>query len=256
MNVVIISTFKPFLEAFKTEQINAIKSWKKLRCNPKIVIVGDDMGVKEVCKSENLIHHPEVKKNGRGTPLVGDIFEQGWKYANDDDICVFVNGDIILTNSLCDGLERFVKQYPNHKNLKYLITAKRFDWYNFKKVNFENPNWEKEINKGMKGKYSLPTAGDIFIHRKNTLKIPFSGIAKMSYDSWIMGHSIKNFDVTINATSVIKIYHQYGKWYQDKKVCPRLTKTNEMLKNQERFREILKKEGITKKKVTDCKITW
>ena len=46
MRVVIISTFKPFLDAFKIEQTNALKSWKKLRCNPKIIIVGDDMGVK------------------------------------------------------------------------------------------------------------------------------------------------------------------------------------------------------------------
>ena len=256
INIVIISTFKPFLDEFKIEQINALKSWKRLSCKPKIVIVGDDMGVKEVCESENVVRVPNVQKNENGTPLVGDIFEQGWKHANDDDICVFVNGDIILNDSLGVVLERFVKEYPNHRDLKYLLTSQRFDWYNFREINFDNQDWEEDINKGIEGEYSLPTAGDIFIHRKNTIKIPPSGIAKMSYDSWIIAHANKYFDVTINATSVLKIYHQYGKWYQDKKVCDRFLRTNEMITNQKKFAVLMKKDQLTRTLVTHCKITW
>lgn len=255
MNIVIISTFKPFLDAFKVEQTNALKSWKKLKCKPEIVIIGDDMGVKEICESENVIHHPYVKKTEKGTPIVGDIFQQGWKYANDDDICIFVNGDIILTDSLSDVLERFINEYPNYKDLKYLITAQRFDWYNFKEINFQNPDWEQEINKNMQGKYSEPTAGDIFIHRKGTFEVPYSPIAKMCYDSWILGYTNKYFDVTINATSKLKIYHQFGKWYQNGEVCDRKV-TKDMISNYHRFNMIYKQDGIKDFKVTNCQITW
>ena len=255
MTVVIISTFKPFLDAFKIEQTNALKSWKKLRCNPKIVIVGDDMGVKEICESENVINHPQVEKDKNGTPIVGDIFKQGWTYVNDDDICIFVNGDIILTNSLCDTLDRFISEYPNYKDLKYMITAVRFDWRNFKEIDFENTHWEDEMKKDMKGKLSAPTAGDIFIHRKNTFSVPYSPIAKMCYDSWIIGYANQHFDVSINATSLLKIFHQYGKWYQDNKVCERKV-TKDMIDNYHRFQPIYKKDSITKIRVTDCKIKW
>lgn len=256
MNVIIISTFKPFLKEFETEQTNALKSWKKLRCNPKIVIVGDDMGVKEICEKENVINHVHVEKSEYGTPLVGDIFKKGWEYATAEDICVFVNGDIILTDSFCDAIDRFIKEYPNYKELKYLITATRFDWYNFKLIDFDNPNWEDDIKNGMDGKYSDPNAGDIFIHRKGTFVVPKSGIAKMSYDSWIMANANKYFDVTINATSVMKLYHQFGKWYQNQTVCPRRTFTNEMKTNQSNFHKIFQKDKLTKTNVTDCKITW
>jgi len=255
MNVVIISTFKPFIEEFKIEQMNAIKSWKKLRCNPKIVIIGDDQGVEEVCKKENIIHHPQLEKNEYGTPLVGDIFKRGWEYATEDDICIFVNGDIVLTDSLSDTLDRFTKEYPNYKDLKYMITAIRFDWTNFKEIDFENTNWENEINKYMKGKYSPPTAGDIFIHKKNTFNIPRSGIAKMCYDSWIIGYANKYFDISINATSSLKIYHQFGKWFQNNKVCERKV-TKEMISNYHKFSAIFKEDSITKTKITDCEITW
>jgi hypothetical protein len=255
MNVVIISTFKPFLKEFKIEQTNAIRSWKKLRCNPKIVIIGDDQGVEEICKKENIINHPLVKKDNNGTPLVADIFEKGWKYATEDDICIFVNGDIILTDSLCDTLDRFVNEYSNYKDIKYMITAIRFDWINYREIDFENTQWENDINKDIIGQYAPPTAGDIFIHKKNTFTVPHSGIAKMCYDSWIMGYANKYFDITINATSSLKIYHQLGKWYQNNKVCERRV-TKEMTNNYHRFAKIFKEDSITRTKVTDCEITW
>lgn len=257
MPVIIFSTFKPFLPEFVTEQINALRSWKKLRCNPKIVIIGNDHGVSEVCKRENVIHHPNVAKNKYGTPLIGDIFVQGWKYAKDDDICIFVNGDIILTDSLCDGLDKFVKEYPNHKKLKYLITAIRWDWYNFKPIDFANNKWETEINKDIHGRYASPTGIDLFIHRKNTINnIPTSGIAKFAYDSWIVGYANKNFDVTINATKIIKIYHQFGQWYQNNKPCKRGTKSLELRENEFNVRNAIQAHNFRKTSITDCKITW
>ena len=258
MNVVIFSTFKPFIRDFVTEQTNALSSWKKLRCNPKIVIIGDDEGVADICKKHSVIHHEQVKKNKYGTPLVKDIFEQGWKYTTNDDICIFLNGDIILTDTLCDGLDRFVKEYPNYKTLKYLITTIRYDWYNFRPIDFSNPNWESIIVKDMKGKCSPASAVDIFIHRKGTIKdIPDSGIAKMSYDSWILACANKEFDVTINATRVIKIYHQFGKWYQDNKPCPRkITRTSEMVFNMRKVQKLMKERSLTKTFITECKITW
>jgi hypothetical protein len=257
-NVVIISTFKPFLPDFVTEQTNALKSWKNLRCKPTIVIVGDDYGVEEICTKENIINHKEVEKNAYGTPLVGDIFKQGWKYATDDDICIFLNGDIILTNSLCDGLDKFVADYPNYKTMNYLISAVRWDWLNFKKIDFENNSWEKEMLNGMQGQLSHPSAVDIFIHRKNTFRnIPISGIAKLSYDSWLMGYANKYFDVTINATNIIKIYHQFGLYYQNKNVCPRNAPlTKEMLDNRKHIDDNRIKDDVRKSLITDCRVTW
>lgn len=240
---------------FVIEQTNALRSWKSLRCNPKIVILGDDLGVSSLCASEGVEHHPILKKNSYGTPLVGDIFEQGWSYASETDICIFVNGDIILTNSLCDGLDRFVLEYPGYRTLSYMLTSIRYDWYNYVSIDFSEPEWESKIV--FEGSYALPTGIDLFIHRKGTINaIPYSGIAKFGYDSWILGYAIKNFDITINATSVIKIYHQYGSWYQDNKVCSRNTRTKELRENCAFVNKLRKASGYTLCGITDCKTTW
>jgi len=256
-NVVIFATFKPFLDEFVTEQLNALHSWKALRCKPKIVILGDDYGTKQVCKNENVIHHETLLKNEYGTPLVDDIFKQGWNYATDDDICIFINGDIILTNSLCDGLDRFVIENPNYNKQTYMLTSIRYDWFNFRSIDFSDPSWEEKINLDMKGEFALPTGIDLFIHRKNTIKnIPKSGIAKFAYDSWILGYAIYNFDITIDTTLVIKIYHQFGKWYQNNKVCKRNKMTTELIHNAKAVNDIRIENGYNKCKITNCKIKW
>ena len=253
MKLIIFSTFKPMIPAFITEQTNSLNSWKALRYDKKIIIIGNDEGVEKLCKEKNVIHHPEVKKNNYDTPLVSDIFKIGWSYASEDDICIFLNGDIILSNSLCDVIDRFIKEYPNYKDINYFLTAIRYDWTNFKHIDFTDENWEKKIKTGMRGKYSPPNGIDLYIHKKNTLEIPKEfAIAKMSYDGYIMNYVNTKFPVTIDITKSTTIYHQFGKWYQNKKVCGRNTSTQE-IKAQVKFGS--NKLG-SKKNITNCKIKW
>jgi len=256
MKICIFSTLKPMLPEFIVEQTNALRSWKKLKCKPKIIIIGDDEGVKELCENENVIYNPVVEKNEYGTPLVQDIFRQGWKYADNDDICIFVNGDIILTNSLCDTLEAFVEEYPNYNEINYFSSTIRFNWYNFKELNFEQPEdkWISDMKTNIKGEWHPPCGIDLFIHRKGTLdNIPVSGIAKRAYDTWILGHCNKYFDISINISETTPIYHQWGKWFQGNKVCDRNTETEETKKNFSSVIKCVQKEGLNKHNITDCK---
>lgn len=227
----IVSTMKPLspMNDFMVEQTNALLSWKRLRCNPLIIIVGDDAGVPEFCQSHQVINHKEVKKNNYGTPLVGDILRIGWSYCNDEDICIYINADIIVDNTLCDTLDAFVSAYPNYHQQKYFLTSIRYDWYNYSSINFDDPNWYQNINKNMQGNWSTPDGIDIFIHKKDTFKnIPDVAIAKWNYDTWLLNYAIKNFDISIDITKTTHLMHQFGKWFQDKKVCPRKTFTNEI----------------------------
>lgn len=256
MKFVLFSTFKPMLPEFVTEQTNALRSWKKLRFSPTIVIIGNDMGVKELCERENVVYHPDVEKNIYGTPLVQDIFKQGWKYADNDDICIFVNGDIILTNALCDTLYSFINHYPNYNKINYFLTAIRYNWYNFKKLNFNQTEekWMSDMKTNMKGEWHPPSGIDLFIHRKGTLNnIPKSGIAKRAYDTWILGHCNKYFDLCINISETTPIYHQWGKWFQGNKVCNRNTNSKELHENFQRVIRCVQKEGLRQHNITDCK---
>lgn len=219
MSVVIISTFKPMLPEFIVEQTNALRSWKLLRCNPRVVIIGDEQGVKELCERENVIHHPEVKRTESGSPLIADLFHQGWKYATDEDIVIYVNGDIILSNDLCDTLDAFKIACPDYPKMTYLLTAMRYNWFDIKEIDFTEENWADQLNTTKDG----PEAIDIFIHRKGTIKnIPVSGIARFAYDSWLISTMINEFDISIDITNTAKIYHQFGLWYMNGKPMERI----------------------------------
>ena len=253
-NIVIISTFKPLLPEFIVEHTNSLRSWKKLRCNPKIVIIGDDAGVEEFCKNENVLHHPFVNKNKYGTPLVSSILEEGWKYADDKDIVIFLNGDIILDDKLCDTIEAFVKEYPNYYEKTFLLTAIRQNWKNFDSVNFNENDWFKNILS--KTSPDSPTAIDLFVHRKGTITgMPQSGIAKYAYDSWILLNAFEKFDIVVDITETCKIIHHFGKWYQNKMVCDRNLMTRELIENARPINMInhnLKKKINKSEVITDC----
>lgn len=254
-SVVIISTFKPLLPEFIVEHTNSLKSWKRLRCKPKIVIVGDDQGVAELCTKEEIMHHPYVAKNRYGTPIVSSILEEGWKYAEDGDICIFLNGDIILNDTICDTLEAFVEQYPDHTKMNYLLTAQRYDWSDFYEIDFEN-GWFEEIFNSDKINLAESTAIDLFIHRKGTIyNMPQSGIAKYAYDSWILLNAFEKFDLVVDLTETCKIIHHLGKWYQNKMPCPRGTVTRELRMNCQpiyQINNIIKHNTGKKEEITDC----
>lgn len=253
-SVVIISTFKPLIPEFIVEHTNSLQSWKRLRCKPKIVIIGDDQGVAELCANARVIHHPYVKKNNYGTPMINSIFEEGWKYVKDDDICVFVNGDIILTDSLCDTLDAFVNNFPDYAKRTYFMTAVRNNWYNFTALDFNDAGLKSIPEKNLKRE--RPDGIDLFIHRKGTyLNIPDSGIAKFAYDTWLLLYAIDQFELCIDITETCQIIHHMGKWYQDNKACNRGVQSQELKENSQKLNGInchyvtkLKKPAI----ITSC----
>jgi len=185
-------------------QRNAIKSWVELKNKfvGEIFLLGDDWGVSEISEEFGLKNISEVKKNKFGTPLLDSAFDLVKKNSS-YDILIFVNADIILTD---DFLEIF-KYLPRKE---FLVAGQRWDMEINNEINF-SPGWEDGLRKDLilSGKKHPPLGSDYFIFRKGSFKeIPSFAVGRVSWDNWMIKHSLENKMITIDASSLITVIHQ------------------------------------------------
>ena len=218
--IILFTTFKPFIKKFVIEQENAIKSWKTLTGIDKIVVIGNDEGVKERCEQYDLIHHPDVLLNSSNTPSVYDLFTQGWKYGDDEDVFIYINGDIMIGQDTINTVMEFYNKHVK-PTTTYFLTSSRRDWKHIKEVKSIDEVDLKDTT------ISGPSAIDIFIHRKNNLPIPkHSSLARTGYDVYILAKTNETFDYCVDITNTSTLIHPPGDLYVDGECVPRGTNSN------------------------------
>ena len=95
MKLIIFTTCKPFINDDSWQQEQAIKSWTLLaNIEKKIIILGNDEGTQEICEKYNLIHEPDIKTLD-GVPYLYEMFLTANKYADEDDVMLWTNSDMI-----------------------------------------------------------------------------------------------------------------------------------------------------------------
>lgn len=254
MKLLFVSTMKPMLDEFITEQTNAVLSWKQLRLKPEIIIFGDDKGVAEFCTTHGIKNVSVVKKNYKDVPLINDIITQGYGYSNDADYVIYINADIILLDDFCDTIEAFTRDFPNVKSC--FLSAVRYDVRNYHLLDFAG-EWRKDLEESFRGEYATPDGIDIFVHKKgNYGDMKEFAIARGYFDTWMLNYALRNFEVTVDMTSTVKIYHQHGYWYQNNKVVERNWEWNTGIKDDISFKNnlmTLLRSAPKYKYITECK---
>jgi hypothetical protein len=128
MQLIFITTCKPFKNNIAWKQEQSMKSWTLLdgknQLDIKIVVVGNDYGVKEICEKYNFIHKPDIKTFGT-VPYLVDMLELGYEHGNDDDIFFWTNSDMTYGQNLIDTILEF-KSGNQDKN--YMMVGQRWDW--------------------------------------------------------------------------------------------------------------------------------
>lgn len=174
---------KPFEGHNRIIQINAIKSWKFLKPECEIFILGDDDGVNDVSNEFDINHFPEIKKNSYGTPLINDAFEIARINATHDYLC-YVNADIILTNDILNAIHKISSNMSSFvaigKKWRAEINSSIvFDdtWFknldNFVKIRCFR-KWEDEL-----------LAMDFFVFPKRLdIKLPPMAVGRPWWDTW------------------------------------------------------------------------
>ena len=224
MKLIIFTTCKPFIgdDAWRQEQ--AIKSWTLLEgIEKKIIIIGNDEGTKHICDKYNLIHEPNIKTLD-GVPYLYEMFLIANNYANDDDIMLWTNSDMIYFQDMINTIFNFKQQKPDEKN--YLLIGCRIDWLNpkklekitkndfFNKINLNNKasvNIEKQDSLYHECSLHPPCGIDYVIHSKTTFLNnldPNLVIAGTRHDMIMVGVGIDKKYFTCDITSTCPVIHQ------------------------------------------------
>tara|TARA_B100000530_G_scaffold309720_1_gene235690 strand:- start:1270 stop:2097 length:828 start_codon:yes stop_codon:yes gene_type:complete len=225
MKLIIFTTCKPFIgdDAWRQEQ--AIKSWTLLEgIEKKIIILGNDEGTKEICDKYNLIHEPDIRTL-QGVPYLYDMFLIANNYANDEDVMLWTNSDMIYFQDMIDNILSFKKYRPNEKN--YLLVSGRIDWYNpkilekldkqyfYNNINLNNKYTGVDICFVESKKFECcnhPLCGiDYVIHSKSTFLNNIDKnlvIAGTRHDMIMLGVGINKNYFTCDITSTCPVIHQ------------------------------------------------
>ena len=229
MKLIIFTTCKPFIgdDAWRQEQ--AIKSWTLLEgIEKKIIIIGNDKGTKEICEKYNLIHEPNIKTLD-GVPYLYEMFIIANNYADDHDIMLWTNSDMIYFQDMINTIYSFKINKPNEKN--FLLIGQRIDWHNprmlekiskdefFHKINFKNIssiNVEKLDSLYNECSLHLPCGIDYVIHSKTTFLNnldPNLVIAGTRHDMIMVGVGINKKYFTCDITLTCPVIHQNHGYY-------------------------------------------
>lgn len=189
----VFSCPKPFLGNMRDIQINAIKSWLSLRPAPEVILIGDEPGIPEFCKQFKIRNICGVRKNQFGIPLVNSVFEIGQREASHQIVC-YINSDIIVTKSFW-LVFKHLRSYPE----KFIVTGRRWD---IEEVKNDFCQLEKM---GRLHHYGM----DYFVFRRMSVTdIPPFAIGRCAWDNWLVYFSVKNKFSIIDATELVKMFHQ------------------------------------------------
>lgn len=199
--ITIFTLPKPFEGHINIIQRNAIKSWQKLGC--EIILMGDDNGVKETAEEFGLQYIGNIRKNQFGTPLLSSAFETAQRTAK-NNILVYINADMILFSDFIPTIQRINQPL-------FLMNGRRWDLDIKEEINFNNPNWEKELRQRVEREGQLHgySGIDYFIFpRELPHNLPDFAVGRAGWDNWLIYH-IRSLKIpVIDATQMILAVHQ------------------------------------------------
>ena len=205
LKLTIFTTFKPFSGHSKIIQINAIKSWLLLVPKPEIFIFGNATGSKEIADEFNLRHFPHLKCSPSGSPYANMMFEIV-ETMSKNSIFAYLNGDIILNNSMMYAVEQAVQKFS-----KFLMVGCRWDLDISEYIDYTNHNWQNDILDILKhkGKLHGPTGIDYFVFTRRLWPVipPFI-VGRAHWDNGLMALSSFLDIPIIDATAQVLAVHQ------------------------------------------------
>lgn len=206
----IFSIPKPFLGHINIIQRNAIKSWIKLDPKCEIILLGSDVGVKEICEEFHLIHIPDVKKNEFGTPLLNSAFELATEKSSNDLMC-YVNSDIILTEDLIKAVSQVREKFPS-----FLIISQRWNLDIKETINFDNKNWLIDLKNSIAKNGNRPTGIDCFIFSRDYKhNMPSFAVGRPGWDNWFLYNANRLMIPSVDITKEVSVIHQNHAYNKD-----------------------------------------
>ena len=195
---------KPFTDPhIRTIQRNAIGSWQQLQPKCEVILLGDDLGVRDVAAEYHVKHVPDIERNEHGTPLINSLFARATASAS-NSLLAYVNADILLSPNFAALLLQI--------NLDpFLAIGRRWclempEPSNAGESCVDQVLWERLVSGG---KPDASNAIDYFVFRRNMWRdIPPFALGRTSWDNWLVWWARSAGIPVVDLTECIKVIHQ------------------------------------------------
>jgi len=205
---------KAFNEAYDVIQRNAIKSWKLLRPEPRIILFTDNKrggGVERAAIELGVEFGGVVKCNAQDTPLVNDLWARADEIAS-TRLLAYVNADIVLMSDWLSAISLI-------EFSRFLAIGRRWDWQKIDKGKRMSPDavrfddtWEERLRIDCKkiGNWHPPGGLDYFVFTKGLYGggVPSFAIGRYAWDNWLAAEALRLNVPLVDITEAAFVVHQ------------------------------------------------
>ena len=194
---------KPFDGHAAVAQMNALRSWERLRPQARILVMGDAEGAGDAAAAVGAEHVPAVALNDFGTPLADSVFRLAHEYARDEGLLAWMNADIIVLQDFADALVRV--GLP-----RFLVVGRRRNVDRLGPLAF-GPGWERELRaRSRRAKLERPWGSDYFAFPADGTfsVVPPFAIGRAGWDNWMIGQALRSGVPVVDATAAITAVHE------------------------------------------------
>ena len=204
--ITIFSCPKSFASASTARiQHNAIRSWKELGPDVKVMLAGNEDGVAEAAGRYGLQHLPEIRQSSFGTYFLSSIFAQA-RRGSETSLLAYVNADLIL---MSDFLESAFCVSAEAE--AFVIVGRRWDLDIQESLSFRG-EWEDELRREVqqRGRLHSANGSDYFIFPRACFPVlPDFAVGRSGWDNWMIYYARKERYSVVDASLSICAVHQF-----------------------------------------------
>ena len=203
--ITILTAPKPFVDPnLQIIQKNALRSWKALGNLIDVIVLGNEKGIKENCRSLGIKHFPEVRCNDSGTPLISSMLEIGRNESKSPYLAI-VNSDIILFPDFVQAVKDVSKV-----ERRFLIIGQRWNMDIFEEIGEHESDFtllKAQIQN--EARLHPPMGSDYCIFLRTCYRsIPDFAIGRAGWDNWFIYKSRWEGWAIVDGTHDVIIVHQ------------------------------------------------
>jgi hypothetical protein len=196
---------KPFRDHVGEIQRNAIESWRALRPDVQVVLVGDEDGVEQAAGDAGVEHVGRLARNDRGTPRLDSAFECAAQVARWPLWCL-VNADIVLLEDFPRALERVASAFS-----EFLLVGESRDLDVEAGMRLSDAGVRLQLRKRAldHGRLRGYAALDYFVFPKGLFDpVPPFLIGRACFDNWLVWRARELRCPVVDATRSFVAVHQ------------------------------------------------
>jgi hypothetical protein len=185
-------------------QSNAIRSWMQLGDDVEVLLMGDEEGLSEFARENQVRHFPDVKCSPEGTPFISSMFELA-RRESDAPYLAILNADIILMPDFVEATHQVAALVD-----EFLFLGRRWDLDVEQELEFY-PGWENDLQAEVHQRGTLhgPVGSDYFLVPRHLLQdMPEFTIGRSGWDNWTIYHAVKAGWPVVDVTQSAMIVHQ------------------------------------------------